>query len=249
MKIIDILEPEILVREKDFLIVYKPPRMHSAPLANSRGKNIMDWCAQKNPEVMDLPGRKPGEGGLLHRLDYETCGLLLIARTMFGMESLLAQQNEGKIIKEYSAVTAESEIKLSGFPAKKPELAIDFYRDKIDAIKPVIVESAFRPYGPGRKAVRPVLYDTENRTISASEFYKTEILESQVLSSGYVSFRLRILRGFRHQIRCHLAWLGVPIINDSLYGGISSGDGFLALKACSLFFSDPLSGEKVSFSI
>jgi 23S rRNA pseudouridine1911/1915/1917 synthase len=59
--------------------------------------------------------------------------------------------------------------------------------------------------------------------------------------------RARILRGFRHQIRCHLAWLGFPILHDSLYGG--AGEGVLALRACSLSFDDPLDGARRFFEI
>jgi 23S rRNA pseudouridine1911/1915/1917 synthase len=49
-------------------------------------------------------------------------------------------------------------------------------------------------------------------------------------------------RGFRHQIRCHLAWTGFPILNDPVYGGAESAEsaqGFLALSAAGLFFEDP----------
>jgi len=227
--------PQILVEEKDFLIVYKPPGMHSAPLANSaRADTLLDWCVLRFPEVADLPGRKAGEGGLLHRLDYETQGLLLLARTKPGMEFLLAQQTEGRILKEYSALAANSEVQAPGFPAGKP-----------DSRPPARIQSDFRPYGPGRKAVRPVL--------NADGEYVTEILEANPLVNGITAFRVRICRGFRHQIRCHLAWLGMPIVNDSLYGGAvqgggAFGDGLLCLRACSLLFTDPAGRERF-FSI
>ena len=234
LSINNILLPQILAAEKDFLIVYKPPRLHSAPLARSPGANIFDFCAAEFPEIAELPGRKPGEGGLFHRLDYETQGLMLFARNRPAMEALLAQQKEGKISKEYSALASESKTILPGFPVEKP--------------KPPLLESAFRPYGPGRKATRPVLFEPPQGE-SQGELYRTEILETQSLSPDVISFRLRILKGFRHQIRCHLAWLGKPILNDSLYGGASHGESLLALRACSLNFSDPSSGEAVAYSI
>jgi 23S rRNA pseudouridine1911/1915/1917 synthase len=81
--------------------------------------------------------------------------------------------------------------------------------------------------------------------------YKTNILEA---SSGGKTrcFRVRIVRGFRHQIRCHLSWLGYPILNDGLYGGLLEVDGTdqaLALKAQGLFFRDPLSGENRCYQL
>ena len=223
--------------------MYKPPGMHSAPLARSAGEEtILDWCLTKFPEVALLPGRKPGEGGLLHRLDYETQGLMLIARNSKGMEALLMQQKEGKILKEYSALAAKGENALPGFPKEIPAWP---FKGKDGA--PLKIESAFRPYGPGRKAVRPVLPDGEKK------LYSTEILESSPATEADLphcfSLKLRIRKGFRHQIRCHLAWLGLPILNDSLYGGCSIGNGLLALRATSIKFTDPSSGEQREYSI
>ena len=239
----DIFEPQVLAAEEDFLIVYKPPRMHSAPQARSGGgETILDWCAARFPEAALLPGRKAGEGGLLHRLDYDTHGLMLIARNRRGMEALLARQKEGKILKEYSALTAKNEITLPGFPKEIPGCFPD-----IEDLSPQKIESAFRPYGPGRKAVRPVLPGGDKA------LYSTEILESRPVPGMGLphcfSFRLRIWKGFRHQIRCHLAWMGLPILNDSLYGGLSSGNGRLALRAVSIKFTDPSSGLEREYSI
>ena len=234
----DFDKPQILAAEKDFLIVYKPPRMHSAPLANSSGQTILKWCAIQFPEIMDLPGRKAGEGGLLHRLDYETHGIMLLAHNKFGMEALLSQQEEGKIQKEYCALSAESKIALPGFPQGKP----GYPPEKI-------ITSAFRPYGPGRKAVRPVCIDT-SKDEGEKELYITEILESHAASAaGFFFFRLMISKGFRHQIRSHLAWMGMPILNDELYGGAAHGKGLLALRAFSITFTDPSSGKKLDFVI
>jgi len=235
-------KPQVLAEEKDFLIVYKPPRMHSSPQASST-ESLYTWCVESFPEVGELSGRNKGEGGLLHRLDYETHGLMLIARSKFGMEALLEQQEQGKIIKEYSALTKESEIVLPGFPKEKPQL------QQGEAIE---ITSAFRPYGKGRKAVRPVLTGGAKKNMTEKS-YITEVLESELVSTAWfgncLSFRLRISKGFRHQIRCHLAWLGMPILNDALYGGVAFGNGCLALRACSLAFADPATGEERCYAI
>jgi 23S rRNA pseudouridine1911/1915/1917 synthase len=150
----DFSKPQVIAEEKDFLIVYKPPRMHSAPQASST-ESLYTWCVQNLPEVGELSGRNKGEGGLLHRLDYETHGLMLFAKSMLGMEALFEQQEQEKIIKEYSALTGESGIVLPGFPKEKPEL---------QAGSVIEVTSAFRTYGKGRKAVRPVLVSNTKKT-------------------------------------------------------------------------------------
>jgi len=237
ISITDIFQPKIIAAEKHFLIVYKPPRMHSAPLKNcTKEETILRWCMNEFPEVTHLVGRKDGEGGLLHRLDYETQGLLIIARTQAGMDALLQQQNDTRIVKEYCALTystftMEQQTTLQGFPV---EIA-QYTEQGI-----LHIQSGFRAYGIGRRVVRPVLSGNQ---------YRTEIIEKRSLDAGITSCRVRIVRGFRHQIRCHLAWLNSPIVNDPLYGGKISGKGFLGLRACSLTFSDPASGRELRFSI
>ena len=256
----DSSSPQILAAEKDFLIVYKAPRMHSAPIPNSTGETILEWCISEFPEIANLPGRRPGEGGLLHRLDYDTQGLLLLARSRKGMSSFLEQQKQGKIIKEYSAFAMKSKMALQGFPIDKPELPLWVFSGGDGKDYRALIKSAFRPYGPGRKAVRPATLENiqgekwtgkkkRDITLDGSEQYLTEIIKSQCLSAGIISLRIMIYRGFRHQIRSHLCWLGLPILNDSLYGGPSYGRDFLGLRACSISFTDPASGRERCFSI
>ena len=238
----DINMPQVIAEAKDFLVAYKPPRMHSAPQAFS-AVSLFTWCVRHFPEVGELIGRNKGEGGLLHRLDYETHGLMLIARSGLGMETLLEQQKQGKIFKEYSALARESGIALPGFPKEKPELQPG---------NATQITSAFRPYGKGRKAVRPVLISDANNK-KPQMLYITEVPESKLASiadfGNCLSLKLRISKGFRHQIRSHLAWLGMPILNDALYGGSAFGNGYLALRACSLAFADPSTGEEHCYSI
>lgn len=227
----DLLVPQILITERDYLLVFKPSGMHSAPLKNSPGVTMFDWCGEKFPEFAKLIGRKKGEGGLLHRLDYETHGLMIIARTEAGMENLLNQQKEGKIIKEYEAFTKKAAAGMPGFPPQ--------YFD--NSAQRFTIKSAFRPYGTGGKAVRPMLQGKKE--------YVTEIIERKEKSNGVISFTVKITSGFRHQIRCHLAWTGYPIINDKLYGGATFGNGMLGLSASGISFLDPSTGEKRIYSI
>ena len=222
------MEPRIVTETPSYLIAYKPPRMHTAPLQPGEENNLLAWIALRFPEVLRIKGRKDIEGGLIHRLDYETQGLVLCARTKDAMKILLAQQEKGEIGKEYEAVCCKkNNALLPGFPP----LPAGFEMQKcipgcVSECESTIIESAFRPYGKGRKAVRPLL--TGNAKHKMGELYRTEILSCTEMG-GKCFFKICIRKGFRHQIRCHLAWIGRPILNDSLY---SSGDsGFLALRA------------------
>ncbi|MDR1596954.1 MAG: RNA pseudouridine synthase [Treponema sp.] len=237
-----------------FLVVYKPPRMHSAPLKGGAGDTLLDWCAGTYPEVSGVRGKLEREGGLLHRLDYETRGLVLVARTQEAFEALEEQQKQGNFVKEYGALTSSIfRTPLTGFPPmESPDIA--------SRRVPFTVESAFRPYGPGRKAVRPALSKELAKKPGGETArdrgnpYKTEIVElnSPVSAASLTYLGIRIIRGFRHQIRCHLAWLGHPILNDVLYGGIGElgdTDHYLELKSQGLSFKDPLSGETRCYRI
>jgi len=239
----DMHKPEILLAENDFFLAYKPPKMHSAPQRGAGSlRTFFDFCAEQFPETAEIPGRKTGEGGLLHRLDFDTNGILLFARTRAGMEFFLDQQKNGKIKKGYSALVLKSETTLPGFPKQQHQLVEDVETQSLPSFeKPFPLQSAFKAYGPGRKAVRP---------ISDGVQYVTEFCGSRRLTdSGISALHLEITRGFRHQIRCHLAWLGMPILNDNLYGGSAFGSGFLALRANSLSFPDITSGRLRSFEI
>jgi 23S rRNA pseudouridine1911/1915/1917 synthase len=253
------LEPKVVALKPDYLVAYKPPRMHSVFLKNQEGREgreetLLDWCSRLYPEVLEVMGRNPWEGGILHRLDYETEGLILFARTQGAMDSFLTQQREGRFSKIYGALSAGIKEKLSGYPSKPLMVS----SQKADAI---IIESGFRSYGQGRKTVRPVI----SPGISPEKMYRTGILAAENIN-GFTTFRVRIQRGFRHQIRCHLAWLGFPLVNDPLYGGeiftaykpldTDEGDDvlhrdepFLALRAQGISFYDPVSGEHREYSL
>jgi 23S rRNA pseudouridine1911/1915/1917 synthase len=220
--------PRIIAEEASFLVVYKPHNMHTAPLGADDEGTLLAFCAAAFPETARVHGKKKIEGGLLHRLDYATAGLVLVARSDAAWETLSAAQDAGQFSKEYAANCRikDRTTRLSGDAP-------------FDGALPQVIESGFRPYGPGRKAVRPVP--------GGEPCYRTHILD--IHEDGEARrFRLRLTRGFRHQIRAHLAWIGFPIMNDNLYGGAEDG-GPLALAADTLTFPDPESGLSVRFTL
>lgn len=230
-------EPFVVFSGGEYLILYKPPFMHSAPLRQEEGGTLSAWCAERFPAFRSILGRKALEGGLLHRLDYPTRGLVFAALTQRVMDSMLRQQKESLFVKEYEAIAGGRALSLPGFPqcpvsyAAFPEsMGRGFYLD-----------SAFRYYGKGRKSVRPLLPGAVPSPKSNDRVYRTEILSMELKTQNFRRVNLRLTRGFRHQIRCHLAWLGLPIQGDVLYGGQGDASMF-ALRAVQLNFIDPLSG-------
>jgi 23S rRNA pseudouridine1911/1915/1917 synthase len=246
--------PAVLKESEHYIVLYKPPRFHTAPLHKKTGsedETLLEWAAALYPDILSVTGHKAGEGGLVHRLDYETQGVVLVARTQKLFDEL-----KGGFSKEYEAFSAGPIAALAGteqntatstagtgFPPFETAPLFDGHAFSIS--------SAFRPYGPGRKAVRPVTFSfNKQERIYTSEgtYTKTndaELDHSKIVESGYF-FRISIKRGFRHQIRCHLAWTGFPILNDTLYGGIEDG-GHLALRAKSISFND--GAERINYTL
>jgi 23S rRNA pseudouridine1911/1915/1917 synthase len=205
---------------------------------------LLDWYAGLCPSVREVRGRQAWEGGLLHRLDYETDGLAVFAKTPAAFDDLYAQQEAGGFVKEYIALArlVVSEAAYC-FP---PKPSGGFGAGSV-------IESAFRPFGPGRKAVRPCLQPfPQNKDIALDHggYYRTEILAASGLNDKTL-VRIRLIRGFRHQIRCHLAWIGHPLAGDALYGGLIAdrADGGFFLRACALSFRTPDTHEPVRFEI
>ncbi|MDR2760038.1 MAG: RNA pseudouridine synthase, partial [Spirochaetaceae bacterium] len=238
------LQPYVLEETDAYAVVYKPPLWHSAPLKGEYAgvpsvPILLFWYAGRCPGVLEVRGRKSNEGGLLHRLDYETEGLVLFAKTQGAMDAIARQQREGLFTKEYGALSRGSREEMPGFPppvfGKGPHTREPAAGRAIPGPAPFTIQSAFRPFGPGRREVRPVVLTGDGKrqkriALDQGQPYKTEVLE---LSSrgNQVYFRLRINRGFRHQIRCHLAWLGYAILNDKTYGGRLFRGGTMALRA------------------
>ncbi|MDR2481922.1 MAG: RNA pseudouridine synthase [Spirochaetaceae bacterium] len=240
--------PLIIECTDDYLILYKEALVHTVPLRRNENKTLIEHAALHFPEIREVHGKKEIECGAVHRLDYETKGLVLVARNQQAFNSFCEQQQAGLFIKEYNASVKKSEIRRRGFPP----LPFDA-EDLTNKETPFFIKSAFRPFGPGRKAVRPIpcCNKTENQShseIQKKSIYKSEILSLSKKDDAVILCRIRLTKGFRHQIRCHLAWICHPIIGDSLYGDGDSAHP-LALEACTLRFLEPSSGKERIYSV
>ncbi|MCL2174734.1 MAG: RNA pseudouridine synthase [Treponema sp.] len=214
--------PYILEETENYAVVFKPPKMHSEGLPKiNKDTTLNDWFISQSGYNKMIR--------IMHRLDYETQGLVLFAKNESSYLFFKSAQDNGEFIKEYSARVIKN----------------DLNRDI-----PFIIESYFRPYGHGRKLVRPVIEDGKKHKEIAKDkggFYRTEVINSEnnILT-------MRIKRGFRHQIRCHLWWIGYPIINDPLYSANEeqpAPDSILALRSHALYFPDPIGGNMLEYRI
>jgi 23S rRNA pseudouridine1911/1915/1917 synthase len=224
----------VLFTDAELIAVDKPAGLHTAPQGRAGEDTLLGRLLAAFPEIAALPGRQPGEPGLLHRLDRETSGIVLAARTPEAFRRLTQDFAAGRVAKEYLALCA---------PAVQLQPGQSF-----------AVESRFAPFGPGRRKVRVVpagdplagaglQHRGRSRRRASPDSYRTEAVVERA-RPGLALVRARILRGFRHQVRAHLSHLGLPIVGDELYGsGLPPGvEPRLYLHACSVELAHPPGG-------
>ncbi len=221
----------IAFQNQDLVIADKPHGTPTVPLkTQSMEGTLLGSVAQLCPDILEVRGRNSWEYGTLHRLDTATSGLVVFARNQRTYDHLMRMQAEDRFTKVYTARTTESE-RLKG-----KDIPAQWLQDLKDG-KEIEIISYFRSYGPGSKEVRPI-WDIKRSDNSVK--YTTLAKKDSNL------FTCTITRGFRHQIRAHLAWLGFPILGDPIYGGPKSSTT-LELDCRAVSFPTP-EGKLFSFS-
>lgn len=182
-------EPAILAEHAGWLVVAKPAGWHTV-----RGKTESDdagggvvesWLATARPDLASLP-----ESGLVHRLDRDTSGCLVVAKDPAAYERLRAA---------FAAATGLRKIYLC---RAKPGLPSDdratlFFASRHKGSAKVTV----RESGAAREAGR-LRWRVLDRAAGG------DLVEVELIGPGR-----------RHQIRAGLAYLGHPLVGDELYGG------------------------------
>ena len=237
--------------KEPYVIIYKPCGLPSAPLSEDDQDNALASTAKRFPEINSVCGKKYAEKGLLHRLDTDASGIILIASNQYAYDFLINAQNTGQFVKKYRAIciadSKNSQI-LGGFP---PVPVINRSASENGECR-FTVMSSFRAYGPGRKSVRPVDQDSGRAAIkkSGDRIYKTEIVLT-ACGERTVHAVCTITAGYRHQVRCHLAWTGYPVSGDSLYNASYKMKDYceLEFEGFYLSFPDPVSGKTMVFEV
>ena len=191
---------QILHEDSSIIIVDKPEGIHTAPQTPEEPDTLLSLVLKAFPEVSNVPGLKPSEPGLLHRLDRDTSGIVVVARTAQAFCALRSQFASGQATKEYHALC--------------------LCRSERGTGERFTVRSMFAPFGPGRRKVRVVMPGENNRRIlekSTRSTYETVVCLEKLPGERALA-KAEIRKGFRHQIRAHLAFSGLPILGDPLYG-------------------------------
>ncbi|MEK7127034.1 MAG: RluA family pseudouridine synthase [Patescibacteria group bacterium] len=183
-------ELKILYEDASCMVIDKPAGIVVHPGENGKyvGKTISDAVLHKISKGL----RKSDRPGIVHRLDKDTSGVLIVAKTLKGYENLVQQFKERQVRKIYFALVFGK--------LKYPEGIIDspIGRNLNDRKKMWVQSEEF-----GRKAVSQ---------------YKV-VKEFNVANGIMASLiEVKIETGRTHQIRVHMSAIGHPVIMDSTYG-------------------------------
>ena len=235
----DVVVPEnipldIVYEDEHVLIVNKPAGMVVHPAYQNWEGTLVNALAWHFEHLPEMKGNK-GRPGLVHRIDKDTSGLLVIAKTEPALNGLAKQFFDHTIDRTYYAI-------VWGTPDPE-EGTIDVYLGR--SLKDRRITTAFPKGDYGRNAI------THFETIKS--YYYVSLLQCKLET------------GRTHQIRAHLKYLGNPLFNDALYGGdqILKGTTFTkykqfvqncfkmlprqALHAKSLGFIHPITKEHLHF--
>lgn len=191
--------PRILDEDDDIVAIDKPAGMPSVSLAAGKGLTLASWLLARYPEMAHLP-RGENEAGLVHRLDNDTSGVILAARTTEAHHALREEFSRGRAVKRYLALVL-------GRPPAKGRIDLSIAHHPRKKRKMIACASAKEARAwKGRPAAT---------TFSVKARY--EHLERGHPPLPYALLEVVIKSGARHQVRVHLASIGHPISGDALY--------------------------------
>jgi 23S rRNA pseudouridine1911/1915/1917 synthase len=221
----------VMYADDEIIVVNKPAGMTVHPAPGHPDATLVDALLARFPELARM-AEPDGvlRPGIVHRLDKETSGVMVVARTPFAKASLSSQFKERTVKKIYLAMVrgtvSRDRLTISRpvgrHPVDRKRFSISSHAGR-EAVTHVIVLRRFAPAGP----------DGEPASMVAA------IPET----------------GRTHQIRVHLASIGHPCLADKLYGVASrrareQGRGGFerhALHALALAFAHPRSLERIKF--
>jgi 23S rRNA pseudouridine1911/1915/1917 synthase len=217
------LQAAILYEDSHLMVVDKPAGMDTHGFSGRDMNTLANFLAAERPGILGI-GKSRWEPGLVHRLDRETSGLVLVAKTQSVFERLRVQFEERQIRKYYWSLV---------WGSTRRQGSIDY------------------PIAHQRRDKRRMRVIMPPSKLSKTEKSWDALTRYQRLTTGrkFSFLEIEITTGVMHQIRVHLAAIGHPIVGDALYG-VNRADT-LGLKrhflhACRVQFRHPMDQRKLT---
>ncbi len=189
----------IIYEDNDILALNKPAGILTHSVLTSKEPTIVDWLIKKYPEIKNVGDEPELRPGIVHRLDKDTSGILLVAKNQKAFEYLKRQFQQREIKKKYIALA----------------------RGKIKSDKGVID----LPIGKSKKDFRKkaAVGKLAGKIREAITEYKALKYVRDSVTNMYTLVEARPKTGRTHQIRAHFKAIGHPIVCDKLYGPRNAG--------------------------
>lgn len=223
------LEPDssikfkIVFEDKDFAVIDKPAGLVVHPSDTHKKGTLANGLLARWPQIRNV-GEDPARPGIVHRLDKETSGLMIIAKTNEAFAWFKKQFQEKKVEKKYLT------------------LVFGRLKEKEGVISAPIARAGDRQVAIGKGRVSKKVKKTRE---AETEFKVKKFFDEFSLIEAYPK------TGRMHQIRVHFASLGHPVVGDKKYASKKTFQKmpfhrqFLHSAEISFFSQN---GEKMSFS-
>jgi 23S rRNA pseudouridine1911/1915/1917 synthase len=198
----------IAFEDEHLLVVDKPAGLVVHPAPGHATGTLVHGLLERG-----AAGGERDRPGIVHRLDRDTSGLLVVARSDEAHRRLQALVRRRELGREYLAL-------VRGRPRSR--------RGRIEA-----------PIGRDRASPFRQSLDTQSPREAVTHF------EVERMWPHHALLRVRLETGRTHQIRVHLAGIGLPVLGDSAYGVPEPALGRQFLHAARLAFPHPFTGEQV----
>lgn len=204
----------IIAITEHFMIIHKPAHLLVHPTSTtSSAISLTDWIRHHHNDITLVgPHDRPG---IIHRLDKETSGIMIITRTNYAHNIIGGLFRNRKIQKTYKAV-------VDGHPPMEGTITLAIGRDPMNPIKMRTFEQEYISADGMVGGTKARHAKTEYKVLE--RFKDTSLIE------------VKPTTGRTHQIRVHMKAIGHPVIGDQLYGKKSQLINRQALHAESLSF-------------